>query len=100
MLAAFLRENRYLTDDAVLLIHERQLETAVELEGPAEACVQIVKEKLSMLLTAQRLEREGFEELVVGSDLTVEALIECIRENCYMSARQALEHGLIGKIVA
>jgi ATP-dependent Clp protease protease subunit len=99
ILAAFERANRYLTEDTVLLIHERRLQEKVELSGPIQACLQIAQEQLAMLKMAERLENEGFEELVQGSAISVEELQKCIRKNCYLSAEEAIEHGIIGSIV-
>jgi ATP-dependent protease ClpP protease subunit len=98
--ASFAKPNRFLTDDAILLIHERRLETTLQLNGPIRSCLQIAREQLSLLETAQDLELTGFEELIDGSDLTIEQLYEMATTNCYMTARVALKHGLIGGILA
>jgi ATP-dependent protease ClpP protease subunit len=100
ILAAFARTNRILTDDAVLLIHERRLDTTLQLNGPIRSCLQIVREELALLETAQELELAGFQELVEGSDLTVDRLYEMATTNCYMVAKDALKHGLIGEVLS
>lgn len=96
ILAAFPRDTRFLTKDAILLIHERRLESSIELNGPIRSCLQIVRDQLSLLDTAKALEMSGFQELVEGSDLTVDKLYEMATKNCYMNAKKALEHRLIG----
>jgi hypothetical protein len=70
--AALKKARRCLTDDAVLLVHERRVDTSLVLKGPLKSCIQIVSEQLELLKTAEKLEREGFAELVAGSiiDLT------------------------------
>ncbi|MBB4237938.1 ATP-dependent Clp protease proteolytic subunit [Rhizobium esperanzae] len=100
ILAAFDRQNRYLTADAFLLIHERRISGGIELSGPMTACIQMVQEELAMLETAQRLEKEGFDELVKGSKMSSEELFRCARKNCYMSAQDALSYGLVGRILS
>jgi ATP-dependent protease ClpP protease subunit len=97
--AAFPRERRFLTEDAVLLIHERRLDQAVQLCGPIKASIQIIREQLSMLETAHKLEMEGFRELVEGSNLSVDELFERATSNCYLHAEEALELGLIAEIL-
>ena len=99
ILAAFPRECRFLTDDAVLLIHERRLDYNVALNGPLKSCVQIIKEQLAMLETAERLEVEGFRELVEGSSLTTDELYDRATKNCYIHAEEALKDGLIAAIL-
>lgn len=99
ILAAFPREARFLTQDAILLIHERRLEKNVELNGPIRSCLQIVREQLSLLETAEKLEMEGFRELVAGSDIDIDVLYEMATKNCYMTAHKALEHGIVAGIL-
>ncbi len=57
--AAFPRERRFLTEDAVLLVHERRLDQVVLLCRPIKASIQIIREQLNMLETAHKLEMEG-----------------------------------------
>jgi ATP-dependent protease ClpP protease subunit len=97
--AAFPRDRRFLTEDAVLLVHERRLDQAVQLCGPIKASIQIIREQLSMLETAHKLEMEGFRELVEGSKLSVDELYERATSNCYLHAEEALDLGLVAEIL-
>ncbi|RWC69570.1 MAG: peptidase S14 [Mesorhizobium sp.] len=97
--AAFPRERRFLTEDAVLLVHERRLDQAVQLCGPIKASIQIIREQLNLLEAAHQLEMEGFRELVQGSKLSVEELYERATSNCYLHAEEALGLGLVGEIL-
>jgi ATP-dependent protease ClpP protease subunit len=97
--AAFPRNRRFLTEDTVLLVHERRLDQAVQLCGPIKACIQIIREQLSMLEIAHQLEMEGFRELVEGGKLSVDELYERATSNCYLHAGEALELGLISEIL-
>ncbi|RUX28931.1 hypothetical protein EOA23_14410 [Mesorhizobium sp. M2A.F.Ca.ET.042.01.1.1] len=47
--AAFPTQDRFLTEDAVLLVHERRMETSIALNGPIRSCIQIVREQLALL---------------------------------------------------
>jgi ATP-dependent Clp protease protease subunit len=98
--AAFEKANRYLTEDTILLVHERRLEKTIDLSGPITANIQIIRETLSMLETAQRLEKEGFAELVKGSTLDIDGLFECAKKNCYFTAQQCIDYSLIAKILS
>lgn len=99
IMAAFPVADRFLTADAMLLIHERRLSRPVELSGPIRANIQVVRELLNELETAEALEREGFAELVQGSKLSVAELQERARFNYYLNARDALSRGLIAAII-
>jgi len=97
--AAFPRQRRFLTEDAVLLVHERRLEESLNLHGPIKSCIQIVREQLAVLETAEWLEREGFEQLVEGSSLSADELYVRATENCYLHAREAVELGLVERVL-
>lgn len=97
--AAFPRQDRFLTEDAVLLVHERRMETSVALNGPMQSCIQIVREQLALLETSQRLEMEGFRELVEGSSISADELYRRATQNCYIHAAEALSLGMIGGIL-
>lgn len=99
ILAAFPRPYRFLTADTVLLVHERRLDESVDLRGPIKSCIQIIREQLALLETAEQLEREGFEELVSGSSLDAEELYQRATKNCYIKANEALQLGLIERII-
>jgi ATP-dependent protease ClpP protease subunit len=100
ILAAFERENRFLTKDTVLLVHERRLDQSIQLTGPIRSCLQIVREQLELLETAKKLEMEGFRELVDGSTLSLNDIYERAKTNCYLTAEEAMEAGLIGGILS
>jgi len=99
ILAAFPRTHRYLTEDAVLLIHERRITKSITLDGPMRSNLQIVREQLSLMETAEKLEKEGFGELVEGSRLSADDLFDRAKDNCYMMADEALEQGLVAEIL-
>jgi deoxycytidylate deaminase len=75
ILASFPKECRFLTKDAVLLVHERHMETTIDFKGSLETCMQIVREQQALLEAAQRLEVQGFTELAEGSSLSADELL-------------------------
>jgi ATP-dependent protease ClpP protease subunit len=99
ILAAFPKEARYLTRDTILLVHERRLETTLQLNGPISSCLQIVQEQVELLKTAEKLEQEGFAQFAEGSSLSVDEVTRRAKTNCYLTAAEALEFGLIAEIL-
>jgi ATP-dependent protease ClpP protease subunit len=99
IMAAFPRENRYLTQDAVLLVHERRLQKTIELNGPVRANMQIAQQLVAELESAERLEREGFADFEQGSKISVEELYERATKNCYLTAQEALDLALIAALL-
>jgi ATP-dependent protease ClpP protease subunit len=100
ILAAFDCRDRYLTSDATLLIHERHVEKTLSLNGPIKSSAQIVREALAELDTAERVEREDFVHFVKDSGMSADELYEHAKENCYLSAQEALARRLIARILA
>jgi ATP-dependent protease ClpP protease subunit len=99
IMAAFPRTHRYLTQDTVLLIHERRMQKSLDLNGPIKGNIQIVREMLAQLETAEQIERDGFAEFAEGSQLTPEDMYRRATENCYLTAREALDLELIAGVI-
>jgi ATP-dependent protease ClpP protease subunit len=99
VMSAFPRAQRLVTADTVLLIHERRLKKDVSLDGPIHVNMQVIKEQLKLLETAEQLEIEGFNDIAEGSKLSGQELYGRAKENLYLTAREALELGLIGGIL-
>ncbi len=99
IMAAFPKEYRYLTEDAVLLVHERRVQKSLNLDGPMRADIQIVREMLAQLESAERTEREGFAELASGSKIGGDELYERATTNLYLTAQEALELELIAGVI-
>lgn len=99
IMAAFPRENRYLTADTTLLIHERRIQKTLDLQGPLRAMSQIVREMLAQLENGERLERRAFAELAEGSNIGADDLYRRAMDSCYLTADEALELGLIARVI-
>jgi ATP-dependent Clp protease protease subunit len=100
LMAAFPVERRVVSADVSLLVHERRLDKELKLSGPLRAEIAIVKDLLAQLEHGQALERDGFEDLVRGSRLDHDALMQrVLNANWYLRAPEALELGLVGEVV-
>ncbi|TIX42949.1 MAG: peptidase S14 [Mesorhizobium sp.] len=97
--SAFECADRFLSPDTTLLIHERHIEKTITLQGPIKSCRQVIREELAALETAARVEGEDFEHFVRGSGMSAEDLFERAKENCYLTAQEALDLRLIARII-
>ena len=95
----FARENRYLTRGTRLMIHERKLSKMLQLEGPLTTCVAAVKATLNEIECSIAIQNEGFQNLVLGSNVTLEDVIERAPSNWYLEADEAQRMGLIEAVV-
>lgn len=98
-MAAFPREDRYLSSGATLLIHCRQLCKTMELDGPLRASVPYLKAMLHQLETGIELEERNFARLIEGTDVPMDELLEKALYNWYVPAKEAVERGLVAGIV-
>src|ERR1700753_3438632 len=72
----FARNNRYLTRGTRLMIHERKLNKILNIDGPLTSCVATVKATLHEIEASVAIQNEGFENLVRGSKVTMEDVLE------------------------
>ena len=99
MMGGFPVADRYLTRDAVLLLHCRQLDKTMELQGPLESSRIRLEQALAEIETGQRLEREGFEAIVAGSDIGIDEICEKALTAWYVPAEEALERRLVAGLI-
>ena len=98
-MAAFPKEDRYLTRDAILLIHGRRLERTIELSGPVRGTLAHLRSLTSQVELGIALEEEGFKELIQGSDIDFEEIVHHSRFNWYLRAEEALKRGLVSGLL-
>lgn len=99
IMSAFPRTRRYLTRDTVLLVHSRRMDKHLHLSGSLSTSLQITRETLSQLEVGVKLEKEGFSELIAGSDVDEEEILRNAETSWYLTAGEALSRGLIAGIL-
>jgi ATP-dependent Clp protease, protease subunit len=99
IMAAFPRANRYLTNDTVLLIHDRRTDRQVNLAGPLSAGIIIARATLSQLEIGIQLEQEGFAELIAGSDISQDEINHLAATNWYVTAQEALNRRIVASLL-
>lgn len=99
VMSAFPREDRFLTADAMLLIHCRQLDKTVEVSGPIRASLPQVEALCHQLRIGVSLETQNFERLIEGSSVRLDDLLEKALYNWYVPADEAVELGLVAGIL-
>lgn len=99
VMAAFARERRWMTRDATLFLHGRRMWRDVRLDGPLGSCRRVLEEIIADIDHGLRVEDETFADLVDGSAVTLENVRQRAYGGWYLTARQALDAGLIGGLV-
>lgn len=95
MMAAVPPKDRYLTADAVLLIHCRRMDEQVHFEGPLKSCAQQARVQLAKIEAGLELQDEGFRELIEGCDISFEEVSRKAQDNWYVPAGEAVKRGLV-----
>jgi hypothetical protein len=81
------------------MVHERQMHKQLAIEGPLTSAIEIVRASLHEIEASIAIQNEGFENLIRGSQLTMDALLQKTPSNWYLDAQQAKELGLVTDIL-
>ena len=95
----FHRENRYLTRGTRLMIHERKMNKSVHVEGPLTTCIASLEATLNEIRESIVIQNEGFANLILGSNVTMEEVLEKAPSNWYIEAEVAEARGLIEAVL-
>ena len=95
----FTRRNRYLTPGTRLMIHERKLAKELTINGPLTTCIATVKATLHEIECSIAIQNEGFANLVEGSTVTLDQVIERAPYNWYIEGEEAHRLGLIEAVI-
>ena len=95
----FALKNRYLTRGTRLMIHERKLNKTLHIDGPLTSCVATVKATLHEIEASIAIQNEGFENIVRGSTVTMDQVLQRAPYNWYLEAQEAMNLGLISGIL-
>lgn len=95
----FARSNRYLTRGTRLMIHERKMDKHLHVQGPLTTCVAAVKATLHEIETSITIQNEGFANLILGSSVTMDDVLQRAPANWYPEAEEAKKLGLIEAVL-
>jgi ATP-dependent protease ClpP protease subunit len=92
-------ENRYLTRGTRLMVHERKLDKQLHISGPLTTCVATVTATLHEIEASIAIQNEGFENLVRGSNVTIDEVLRRAPGNWYIEANEAKALGLVAEVL-
>lgn len=99
IMGGFLRAERWLARDAVVMIHGRKLSKSLTFEKALRAERPGVEALLAEIDQGIRIERIEFGKIIEGSDITMEEIEAQTIANWYLSAEEALKRGLIAGVL-
>jgi hypothetical protein len=95
----FAPENRYLTRGTRLMVHERKLSKQLSIDGPLTTCIATVKATLHEIEASIAIQNEGSENLIRGSSVTMDEVLEKAPSNWYIEAAEAQTLGLVAAVL-
>lgn len=95
----FVRENRYLSRGTRLMIHERKLSKELVIDGPLTTCLATVQATLNEIECSIAIQNEGFQNLVLGSSVSLDEVLKRAPSNWYLEAQEAKNLGLIEAVL-
>lgn len=98
-MSAFPVECRFLTRRTRLMIHERIMNSSVQLSGPLGTLPAVLKAKLNEIEHSITIQEEGFRDLIAGSQVTFEDLTSRAPSNWYIVAEEAERLGLVLDVI-
>ncbi|SFP69049.1 ATP-dependent Clp protease proteolytic subunit [Sphingomonas rubra] len=98
-MSAFPAHSRFLTKESRLMIHERKMNATVELDGPLNTLRYKLEAKLNEIEDSIRIQNEGFADLVKGTQVKLDDLIQKAPSNWYIEAQEAKELGLVLDVI-
>lgn len=98
-MSAFPADKRFLTKNSRLMIHERIMNSTVQLSGPLNTLEPVLKAKLNEITDSIRIQDEGFADLVRGTNVTLDELKSHAPNNWYIEATEARDLGLVLDII-
>lgn len=99
LMSAFPKNARYLSRDAMLMIHFRQLEMNVEVSGAMRTSLPKLKAVIEQIETGLNLEEDNFRRLIEGSDVSFDELISRAEQDWYLTAEEAHRRGLVAALL-
>ena len=69
------------------------------MTGPLTTCIPSVEALLNEIKHSIAIQNEGFENLIRGSQVTMDEVLRRAPGNWYLEAQEALELGLIAGVI-
>ncbi len=98
-MSAFPVEKRFLTQGTRLMLHERGMQSTLQLNGPLSTLPAILKAKLNEIEHSIVIQNEGFRDIVAGSQVSLEDLKAKATSNWYIEAEEARDLGLVLDVI-
>ena len=94
-MSGFQADKRFLTHGSRLMLHERQMNSTLQLSGPLNTLRPTLEAKMAEIEDSIRIQDEGFRALVHGSRVSFDQLKQKAASAWYIEAEEARDLGLV-----
>jgi len=98
-MSAFPVDKRFLARNTRLMLHERLMNSTVQLSGPLSMLPATLEAKLSEIRHSIMIQDEGFAAIVAGSKVSIDELKSKAPSNWYIDAEEARDLGLVLDVI-
>ena len=98
-MSAFPVDKRFVTRATRLMLHERLMNSNIQLSGPLSMLPSTLEAKLAEIRHSIMIQDEGFKALVEGSNVTLDQLKQRAPSNWYIEAEEARDLGLVLDVI-
>ena len=98
-MSGFPTDRRWLTRGSRVMLHERQMSSTLQLNGPLNTLRYSLEAKLAEIEDSIKIQDEGFRALVAGSQVTFEQLKQKASSAWYIEAEEARDLGLVLDVI-
>jgi hypothetical protein len=81
------------------MIHERKMMKDVHVEGPLTTCIASLEATLNEIKESIVIQNEGFANLIAGSKVEMEEVLQKAPSNWYIEAQEAVALGLVEGVI-
>jgi ATP-dependent Clp protease, protease subunit len=98
-MSGFPADKRFLTRNTRIMLHERQMSSTLQLNGPLNTLRPTLEAKLAEIEDSIRIQDEGFRALVAGTRVSFEDLKAKAASAWYIEAEEARDLGLVLDVI-
>jgi ATP-dependent protease ClpP protease subunit len=98
-MGAFPADSRFLTRGSRIMIHERQMQSTIQLNGPLNTLRYSLEAKLHEIEDSIRIQNEGFAALIENTQVAMDELLAKAPSNWYIEADEAKALGLVLDVI-
>ena len=76
-----------------------KMSKTLSIDGPLTTCIATLEATLNEIRESIAIQNEGFENLIIGSRVTMDEVLRRAPSNWYIEAQEAVDLGLVEAVI-